>query len=608
MNINLISNNSTFGEPYTTPPKTFTVKNPLKPKEDSSRKYVSSCSVPKKGAYFVNANKIKDGSPVREAWGFGRLIDYTRTSLSHLNPNTQFIPAEVFDNCERIPIKELADRNIAVLASEGEYTRLGDVGAESRRQSFYHNKTTVHPNYWDSRIDDLVKLGFHFKPVDMKPINSELDDAVINVSSPQKEGMAACIGEWEDEDDVETEFKKHSANAPFLFDYEGTVQLLACPIIEVDRSPQHAVISSVYSPDNPNFSKLIRHPDTALPMLSESEAIKAKHTAFLDYYDRFPCSVNRREFSNHIREAQFFNNPYGDAIKLCDQAIEALKLDINSKEDKDLPATEQEKKVKEFKTSLDNTAKSLKFAKDYMVKISDLVSNAILYDDINLYLNMQGKKESDQSMLNDTMQRREDVTAQNSVGKSSPVHLQPSKSKDDSSKSADLPPKNEQLREDNIQLLIDMESFFLKEALDKNIIKKSSTFPLLHMHTIMFTSLGQLIMENSPCMDDTLKKQLITLRGKAHEIVMQLDDRHLKKDTLCSLKAQCLPGDMDMDDILSVDIKDSPPASKGCSGQGSRIADDLKPNAGQKRSLTPVESSALDAEPPLKRRQGKYVS
>ena len=39
------------------------------------------------------------------------------------------------------------------------------------------------------------------------------------------------------------------------------------------------------------------------------------------------------------------------------------------------------------------------------------------------------------------------VTAQNSVGKSSSVHLKPSKSKDDSSKSADLPPKNEQLQQ-----------------------------------------------------------------------------------------------------------------------------------------------------------------
>lgn len=360
MYINLFANGTTFGAPCSSPPENFTVGERFGSKLYVGNRFITRVPVPAKTAFFaVPFLRGTVETKICYDLEFVDMIRITDIEMIHLHPKLRFIPAEIFSRCEQIPLKSLANRNVAVLVSDRKCQTLGDVGEQNRCQSFYSHKTATHSELYDEHIAELARLGF-FRFQQGYGLVSDVTDPVFNVG---------FVHFW---DIVTTCFDLAKFNG-ILQEYKHLINndLLQCPIIEVGHRAQAAYVSSVYSPTTRNHLMIIRPANTKLPMLKGTELVETKYQAIIDQATaagQAPSSESR-EFSKSLRVAKFFFAPYRRAITFCQLVIRGLSKYQNG------PYTS-------LTFAIDKAISRLTFSENYMTDLSGLVRQTIIYDEL----------------------------------------------------------------------------------------------------------------------------------------------------------------------------------------------------------------------------------
>ena len=225
---------------------------------------------------------------------------------------------------------------------------------------------------------------------------------------------------------------------------------------------------------------LIRPSDIKLPMLQGAEAIEEKYRAFIHQAAHSPACIENSEFARMLREAEFFQAPYKTAIEFCELSIRGLRSYKEGQELTSLPI-------------IDNAIDKLAFSKKYMARIAALIKNAMLYDDLLLL------KQSDDSRV------------------------------------ALL---NKQ-KENNTQLM-EQELCFSGQAENLGFLSssgKSFSFPLLYLHSLIMTSLGDILMAGQgQCTEKEFLDNIAVLKNQAEDICIEVDEVLSNKETLCLQK------------------------------------------------------------------------
>ncbi|WP_206680803.1 hypothetical protein [Endozoicomonas acroporae] len=401
------------------------------------------------------------------------------TEMIRLNPDLRFMPAEIFSRCEVIPLKILANRKVAVLVSDNKYQTLGEVGEQSRRQSFYHSNTPRHPELSDERIAELAKLGFFLVPGDY--VNGEFSrerHPVFNINGIDDFSVRSHCFDLliSDEQLPEYEYPQYKHLVGDLLQY---------PIIETGQVSQAAYVSSVYSPTNKNHLFLIRPADTKLPMLQGTELIETKYQAMIDRAVNAgqPTSIkNEGVLNKSLREAKFFMAPYQESIRFCQSVIETLN------------AYPQE--YPDLSVAINKAISRLAFSEQYMTDCAGLVRQAIVYDEL-----MQLENTS-------TME--------------------------------ELKIKQKEISQQFIQKEVEWH----KKAVQEEILSgQDSYFPMINLHSLIVTSLGDLLMamgyRNSPG-ENALRDKIVDLKAEAENICTQTDELLSDRKTIHSLKLKSI--------------------------------------------------------------------
>ncbi|USE37566.1 hypothetical protein [Endozoicomonas sp. SCSIO W0465] len=363
MNISLFANNTTFGVPYISPPESFTAGSGFGQEYHAHIRHIRMIPVPEKRACFANpifSRVFTDGASLREDVDFEYTIRMLDTDMVYLNPELRFMPAEIFSRCEPIPLKSLANRHVAVVASDTEYQTLVEVGEQNRRQSFYHSNTRMHPELCDERIAELARLGFFRLPDGS--LCGFADHSLFNISMCSKNGVYMAY----DSLDLATSNGR-------LPEYKHLINndLLRWPIIEIDQVAQAACVSSVYSPTNKNHLMLIRPANTKLPMLQGTELFETKYQAIIDRATDVsqPTSIEPEQLAKSLWEAEFFMAPYQKAIRFCQSVIGEL-------------GKYQQEEYPNLFVAIDKAISQLAFSEQYMTDCSNLVRQAIVCDEL----------------------------------------------------------------------------------------------------------------------------------------------------------------------------------------------------------------------------------
>ena len=324
MNINLFANNTIFGMPYTSPPGEFTAGAGFKNELYSFGRLIKSIPVPEKTAYFVNPiiswNSHRGGNLVGD-FDFERTIRLIDTEMIHLNPELRFMPAKIFSRGESIPLKSLANRNVAVVASDNKYQTLGEVGEQSRRQSFYHANTPVHPELCDERIAEFAQLGFF--------------------RMHEGYGVYTTFGCW---------VRQPVFNINFCSYFDMSFKCFELSISN-GQIPEH------------KRDRLINHDLLQCPI------IETKYQGIIDRAVNVGQSTHENEGAvKSLREAEFFMAPYQKAIRFCQSVIGAL-------------STYPQEHPK-LSVAINRAISRLAFSEHYMRDSSGLVRQAIVYDEL----------------------------------------------------------------------------------------------------------------------------------------------------------------------------------------------------------------------------------
>ncbi len=486
MHINLFVNNTTFGEPYSSPPENFTVCEGFGSKLHARSRFITMIPVRAKTAVFADPIFPRPFTATRQIRGdltFDELIRWTDTEMVYLHPKLRFMPAEIFPRYDQIPLKLLATRNIAVLASDSRYQTLGEIGEQNRRHSFYHPNKAMHPELCDERITELARLGFFC----MHEGHSAFHPAtkpVFNVSFAHYFELMLNY------------FNLATSNEK-LPDYQHLINgdLLNCPIIEVDQCAQAACVSRVYSPTNKNHLLLIRPANTKLPLLQGEELIKTKYQAIIDEATTATSSEGIK-CTKLLQEANFFMAPYRRAITFCQLVIRELNA-------------YQQHQHPDLGDAINKVIRRLAFCEYYMTDLSALIRQAIIYDEL-MQINNRNPEEN--------LQTRQ---------------------------------------EENRKLLIDKEVELVKAAVEQDILpEKSSYYPMFNMHSLIMTSLVQLLMDirehNLLWVDKVFREKITAWKTEAQSICAETDDvlsnlktMHSLKlmSTLISIEEQCAEDD-----------------------------------------------------------------
>ncbi|WP_422450058.1 hypothetical protein [Endozoicomonas sp. ALB091] len=482
MNINLFANGTTFGVPYSVPPERFTEGQGCREKLHDRSRLIKSIPVPDKTAYFANPFMPMPCGETRNSIGdfdFERMLKMVDTEMIHLNPDLRFMPAEIFSRCEAIPLKILADRKVAVVVSDNKYQTLGEVGEQNRRQSFYYYSNT--------------------------PRHPELcDERIAELAKP-----GFFLMPWEGERMSTFKLLRKESQPVFNINFSGTFgeslhcfdllisdeqlpeykhlvghDLLQYPIIETGQISQAAYVSSVYSPTNKNHLFLIRPADTKLPMLQGTELIETKYQAMIDRAVNAgqPTSIKNEGVVKSLREAEFFMAPYQESIRFCQSAIETLN------------AYPQEHP--NLSVAINKAICRLAFSEQYMTDCAGLVRQAIVYDELMQLENT--------STMEELKIKQEEISKQ----------------------------------------FIHKEVEWHKKAVQEEILSgKDSYFPMINMHSLIMTSLGDLLMEmgyrNSPG-ENALRDKIVARKAEAETLCAQTDELLSDRKTIHSLKLKSI--------------------------------------------------------------------
>ncbi|WBA80786.1 hypothetical protein [Endozoicomonas sp. GU-1] len=483
MNINLFANGTTFGVPYTCsrPHHNFTEGEGHREIRHDRSRLIKSIPVPVKTAYFANRFVYEpyDERDLSGYYNFVCTLNVVHTEMIRLNPDLRFMPAEIFSRCEAIPLKILANRRVAVLVSDNKYQTLGEVGEQNRRQSFYHSNTPRHPELSDERIAELAKLGFFLVPGD------DVNGAYSGESNPvfninRIDGYR-----------VRSYCFDHLISNEQLPEYKHPEckhlvghDLLQYPIIETGQVSQAAYVSSVYSPTNDNHLLLIRPADTKLPMLQGTELIETKYQAMIDRAVNAgqPTSIKNEGVVKSLREAEFFMAPYQESIRFCQSAIETLNA---------YPLEHPNLSV-----AINKAISRLAFSEQYMTDCAGLVRQAIVYDELMQLENT--------STMEELKIKQEEISQQ----------------------------------------FIHKEMEWHKKAVQEEILSgKDSYFPMINMHSLIMTSLGDLLMEmgyrNSQG-ESALRDKIVARKAEAETLCTQTDELLSDRKTIHSLKLKSI--------------------------------------------------------------------
>ncbi|MBO9483901.1 hypothetical protein [Salinisphaera sp. G21_0] len=479
MNINLFANGTTFGVPFSMPHYNFTEGEGHREKLHDRSHLVKLFRVPVKTAYFAIPFIPKPYSEdmyLFEDFDFERMLKKVDTEMIRINPDLRFMPAEIFSRCEAIPLKTLANRRIAVLVSDNKYQTLGEVGEQNRRQSFYHSNTPRHPELSDERIAELAKFGFFLMPGDdMNGSLSRRSQPLFNIND--SDALSETIHGFD-----------LSISDEELLEYKHFVghDLLQHPIIETGQVSQAAYVSSVYSPTNDNHLLLIRPADTKLPMLQGTELIETKYEAMItritndrDNNAGQPTRLeNEVGLNKSLREAKFFMAPYQKSIRFCQSVIEELST------------CPQE--CPNLSVAINKAISRLAFSEQYMTDCSGLVRQAIVYEELMQLENT--------STMEELKIKQEEISKQ----------------------------------------LIHKEVEWHKKAVQEEILSgKDSYFPMINMHSLIMTSLGDLLMEmdyHNSWGENALREKIVARKAEAETICTQTDELLSDRKTIHSLK------------------------------------------------------------------------
>ena len=468
MHINLFVNNTTFGVPYSSPPENFTVGEGFGGKLCARSRFITMIPVPAKTAVFADPilpRTFTAAGKLRDDLTFDELIRWTDTNMVYLHPKLRFMPAEIFPHYDQIPLKLLATRNIAVLASDSIYQTLGEIGEQNRRHSFYHPNTAVHPELCDERTAELARLGFFRMHQGLGSFN-RATEPVFNVSFAHY-----C--------ELKTNYFD-LATSNELPDYQHLINgdLLNCPIIEVDQCAQAACVSRVYSPTNKNHLLLIRPANTKLPLLQGDKLIKTKYQAIIDEATTATSSEGSK-CAKLLKEANFFMAPYRRAITFCQLVIRELNA-------------YQQHQHPDLGAPISRVIRRLAFSEYYMTDLSALIRQAIIYDEL-MQINNRNPEEN--------LQTRQEV---------------------------------------NRKLLIDKEVELVKAAVAQDILpEKSSYYPMFNMHSLIMTSLVELLMdirEHNLGVDKVFRDKITAWKTEAQSICAETDEVLSNLKTMYSLK------------------------------------------------------------------------
>ncbi|MGO0305711.1 hypothetical protein ACTL6P_03715 [Endozoicomonas acroporae] len=483
MNINLFANGTTFGVPFSMPHCNFTEGEGHREKPHDRSHVIKLFRVPAKTAYlaipFIRRPYSGDKYLFRD-FDFERMLKEVDTEMIRLNPDLRFMPAEIFSRCEAIPLKTLANRRVAVLVNDNKYQTLGEVGEQNRRQSFYHSNTPRHPQLSDERVAELAKSGFFLMSGD------DMNGSLSRGSQP--------LFNINDFDALSETFHGFdlSISDEELLEYKHFVghDLLQHPIIETGQVPQAAYVSSVYSPTNDNHLFLIRPADTKLPILQGTELIETKYEAIITQIrmdqednDDQPASIENEEVLNKsLREAKFFMAPYQESIRFCQSVIKTLN------------AWSQEHP--NLSVAINKAISRLAFSEQYMTDCAGLVRQAIVYDELIQLENT--------STMEELKIKQEEISKQ----------------------------------------FIHKEMEWHKKAAQEEILSgQDSYFPMINLHSLIMTSLGDLLMEmgfSNSRGENALRDKIVDLKAEAETICTQTDELLCDRKTIHSLKLKSI--------------------------------------------------------------------
>lgn len=518
MNINLFANSTTFGVPYSSPPDNFTVGEGFGEKLYARSRFIKWIPVPEKAAYFANPiipRAFAGGGNLFGDLDFEGTLRWVDTEMIHLNPALRFMPAEIFRRSEPIPLESLASRNVAVVASDNKYQMLGEVGEQNRRQSFYHSNTPMHPELYDECIAELAKLGF-FRMHEGYALFGLAAQPVFNIN-------------FKDVSDMRFQCFDLANSSGQLPEYKHLINhdLLQWPIIEIGQVAQAAYVSSVYSPVNKNRLLLIRHADSKLPMLQGTELIETKYQAMIDRAANAgqATSIENEGLAKSLREAEFFMAPYQKAIRFCQSVIGELSpysqdqypslFVTNDSVDtafshlaiRELEARQQEKYAT-LSVAIDKAISRLTFSEQYMISLSSLVRQAMVYDEL---------------MQLENTNPMEDLKIK---------------------------------QEENRKQLIHKEIEWHNKAVQQEILpRKSSDFPMINMHSLIMTSLCDLLVagDYDSWGENALRDKIADWKTAAQTICAQTDEQLSNLKTMHSLKLMSVElsfGDTDAADDI----------------------------------------------------------
>ncbi|WP_299728879.1 hypothetical protein [uncultured Endozoicomonas sp.] len=412
-----MGNHSSFGIAYTSPPKKFTTGDPINPKGKClGDKYfsIATFDVPKDQAYFVNVVHISGSRIERGALSFGDVVKIRGQTLSCLNSEIQFIDENELPKYGRLPIKELKDRNIAVIHSEEGHKTVGDLGVKARQDSFYCEQVAFHPDLSDQTIRELAEQGY-FRAPNLNGQYPEKDNRLkaygatgYSVTSlNMMSGASESVGWLKNEgSEGELSLGLHQSEIVRFHDTSEnskSVQALNSPFISLGKtSPCSGILSKIYSPDAGNFLMLMRHPDTKLPLLSKERAVSELRLAYLENYKKFPENLSASSrLALGIKDAILYNEPYKEASDFCKDAVDQLKkyqTGAEAGESNDVISGEASSNA--GSEIVVKSIKTLEFAGEYLDQMREPVSEVIYADTLAAQGGSANKEETALDKMN----------------------------------------------------------------------------------------------------------------------------------------------------------------------------------------------------------------
>ncbi|MBO9483898.1 hypothetical protein [Salinisphaera sp. G21_0] len=480
MNINLLANGTTFGAPYSSPPGKFTEGKGFRNKLCDQSRFIKSIPVPEKTAYFANPTIRMVSAGGENLFGD---LDYYEHTLKVVN--TEMI--HLNPDLRFMP---------AEIFSHCEPIPLKSLANR-------HVAVVVS----DNKYQTLGEVGEQNRRQSFdhsnKPMHPELCDE--RIAELAKLGFFCMHGERYDTyktlwGGIQPVFNINysgtfgvtlhcfdlSISDKQLPEYKHLVDhdLLQCPIIETGQVSQAAYVSSVYSPTDKNHLILIRPADTKLPMLQGTELIETKYQAMIDRAVNVgqSTSIENEGVVKSLRKADFFMAPYQKAIEFCQSVIEELSTCPQG--------------CPTLSVAINKAISRLAFSEQYMTDCSGLVRQAIVYDELMQLENT--------STLEELKIKQEEISKQ----------------------------------------LIHKEVEWHKKAVQEEILPgKDSYFPMINMHSLIMTSLGDLLMEmdyHNSWGENALREKIVDRKAKAETICIQTDELLSDRKTVHSLKLKSI--------------------------------------------------------------------